>query len=733
VEVSASVEGDAVPGGDVTATATVDIQDGSTVESYSWSQSNSVTVIIEDPNSQTTDVLLPGTAAYKDELITVLLEPPIGEDELPPNVPAPEGEFPGGLQDRWQVVGMDPFALEEAGLVTLRVTVTTTSGTYTDEVEVHTELPWKVAPGIENAPLGRPVLLYGKTQDAYNWALAAPGGSGAALTDASSQSPYFTPDVSGLYTVTVTDSTADPAALVTLEIYGGMWEGAITGQDANGDPVADNCTVCHNDTIAPDTFTDWAQTGHAHIFSDNLDNSTHYGEGCFACHTVGFDPDVDNGAIDDAADYQDFLDAGLLNNPGDNWTTMLADYPESAQLANIQCENCHGPQDSDAHGMGEARASLASNVCATCHGEPLRHARYQQWQLSGHANYELAIDEGESGNCSRCHTVNGFLTWLPILEDDDPATDPTDSIEVTWTPDETHPQTCVACHDPHNIGTSTGVDTDANVRISGDTPPLIAGFQAFGVGKGAICMTCHNSRRGLRNESTYEETKAAGDAARAPHGSAQTDVLMGENAYQVNTGIRGNHSLVTDSCVDCHMDQTPPPDLLSYNLGGTNHTFFASDTICANCHEEIEAESVEDAFEASSDQLQTLIEDAIFGLMDDLTGMGYTIDLNGEATITNTSQIADIEFGETRGRQAITVTFVSGTVVGPTRMNDIDVLDGTGAVLGELYDFADDRVIKAGWNWNLANNDGSHGIHNPPFVFEFIDASIDGLNQLAAE
>ena len=88
----------------------------------------------------------------------MLSEPPIGEDELPPNVRVPEGEFPGGLQSRFQVVGMNPFALEEAALIGLMVEVTTTSGTYTDEVEIHTELPWKPAAGIRNVPIGIPVL-----------------------------------------------------------------------------------------------------------------------------------------------------------------------------------------------------------------------------------------------------------------------------------------------------------------------------------------------------------------------------------------------------------------------------------------------------------------------------------------------------------------------------------------------------------------------------------------------
>jgi hypothetical protein len=150
-------------------------------------------------------------------------------------------------------------------------------------------------------------------------------------------------------------------------------------------------------------------------------------------------------------------------------------------------------------------ASLAATNCAQCHGEPLRHGRYQQWQLSGHADYSVALegDKGTSGSCSRCHSANGFLTWLPILLDDDPETDPLADITVTWKKDQVHPQTCPTCHDPHNPGSQSGDPTNATVRIVGDTPPLIAGFTATGVGKAAICMTCHNTRRGLRNDATF--------------------------------------------------------------------------------------------------------------------------------------------------------------------------------------------------------------------------------------
>ena len=740
VEVTVALEGDAVPGGVVTATATVEVRDGSTVLGYTWAQSNSVEVELSGASSQTAMVTLPDAVTYKEELVMALMEPPITEAQLPPNVPVPEGEFPAGLQNRFQVVGLNPFALEEAGLVDLMVTVNTTSGTYTATAAVHAELPWKPALGIRNVPVGIPVLLHGKTQDAYDWEVDGPAGSTATLTDGNTQTPYFTPDGSGMYTVTVTDETADPAAPVTLQIYAGTWEGVITGQDADGRPEAATCMACHNGTVAEDTFTPWAQTGHAEIFTDSINTSDHYSTSCFICHTVGYDPDVDNGGIDDAEDYVEFLDevstdGANIHAHADNWDTAINDFPATAQLGNIQCENCHGPQNGGAHFMGSPRVSLSSDVCGYCHGEPLRHGRFQQWQLSAHANYEVAAAEGENGGCAGCHTGNGFVAWVPVLLDDDPATDPTSGVEVTWTADEIHPITCAACHDPHSIGTVSGDDSNATVRISGDTPMLTAGYAVTGVGKGALCMVCHNSRRGLRNDNTYDAIAGTSETARAPHGAAQTDILMGQNAFLVEAGVRGGHSYVEDTCVNCHMAQTPPPDLLSYNQGGTNHTFYASLDACVQCHGEmIDGEALTAAFEAASDTLEGLIEDALLDVMADQIAAGNTISLGGEATITDVDEIDSLMFSDSHGRQAIAVELADGTTFAePFQLGNVTVLDGEGESLGALYDFADERLPKAGWNWILVHNDGSRGVHNPSFVMGVLDASTDALTALAAE
>jgi hypothetical protein len=723
VIVTAEVGGDAVPGAVLTAVGSYTIMDGSTFVSSEWTQTESVAVDIAAPAAQTTAVTLPGAGAFKDELIHLLSEPPVGADELPPNVEVPPGEFVGGLQDRVQVVAINHFALERAGHVALQFAVVTTSGTYPAHVDLHAALPWKVNPGLRNVPIDAPALLYGKEQAMWAWTLTgAPAGSTASLTDADTQSPEFTPDLAGLYTLTESESGE------SLAVHAGTWRGVIVGQDMDGRPVADDdCTICHKPPpvglgIAADKFTPWAQTGHAEIFTNNLNTSTHYGEGCFGCHTVGFDLQADNEGIDEAFDYEAFLVSDLLNNPGDNWTAMLDLFPDSAQMANIQCENCHGPQSgSGAHTNGDPRTSLSSEVCASCHGEPLRHARFQQWQLSRHANYELAIDESDSGNCSRCHTGNGFLTWLPVLAGDVPG-DPLDNITVSWTPDETHPQTCVVCHDPHMIGTTSGNNTNATVRISDDTPLLVAGFQAFGVGKGAMCMTCHNTRRGLRNDSI--DFGALSDRDRAPHGGVQADLLMGQNAYFVTVGTRGAHSFVSDTCVNCHMTATPPPDVLAYNQGGSNHTFFASEEVCLECHTggEPNTAGVQAAINGPLHQLEGLITDHHAALMGDLLAAGNHIDLNGDATITDPSEILAVHLSETRGRQALVVELASGTF-GPARLTDIDVIVGPDA--GDtLFDHVSETVLKATWNYLLVHTDRSGGVHNPSYSSAVLTAAI---------
>ena len=151
-QVDVTVEITGIPdfGASLTAKANIDIQDGSTFQSISWTQTGGAAASISPTDANPTTVTLGAESVFKDELIAVLLEPPIGPDQLPPNVPVPEDEFTGGLQNRFQVVAVNPFALEEAGKVTIKAEVTTTSGVYEVEAEIHTMLPWRVKADIGN-------------------------------------------------------------------------------------------------------------------------------------------------------------------------------------------------------------------------------------------------------------------------------------------------------------------------------------------------------------------------------------------------------------------------------------------------------------------------------------------------------------------------------------------------------------------------------------------------------
>ncbi len=385
VIVSIQLSGSAVPGGALMATAIVEVLDGSTIEEYAWMQTGGLDAMIDGADMNPATVNLPTGTDYKTHLFEILAEPPIGPDQLPPNVPVPPGEFPGGLQDRFEVVGLNPFALEETGLLDLEVEVTTSSGVYSAETAKNTVLPWRPAAGIRNVPINIPVILHGKTQASYDWSMTRPTQSSAMLMDASTQNPEFTPDFPGKYTLTVTDLEA--GSPVTLEIFAGNWRGVIIGQDGDGRPISDtSCTGCHSN-LNVDNFAQWKNTGHAEIFTDQLNTSTHWGPQCFACHSVGYDPQATNNGIDEQSDYQSFLTSGLINVPSmNNWTMTLASFPATAKQANVQCENCHGPQwglagvNTLAHGpagaAGEPRISLSSDMCATCHGEPLRHAQF---------------------------------------------------------------------------------------------------------------------------------------------------------------------------------------------------------------------------------------------------------------------------------------------------------------------------------------------------------------------
>jgi len=736
---AATVTGDTTPGGTFNIAATLYGQAGT----VTWAQKSGAPVTLPDPAEGTSiQVTLPDVSAFKDELFTIL------------------EEQPNAYLERTMVVAINPLDLEEMGTVVLTATVTPASGpAYTQDVSIQTVLPFDWSTGIQTQPIGRPVLLHTLDGESYNWSISLPAGSQAALQDATTQNPYFTPDIRGKYTLTETVSGAK------IDVWAGKWVGVY---DQSGGPSS-ACTICHNsspEAIAPDKFTPWLLSGHAQIFTKNLNAGGHYSSACFPCHTVGYDlaETEPNNGFDDQPDYQamlnEFFPGGHSPTPNpNNWANMLAKYPASAKLANIQCENCHGPQDTPAHpGPVAARVSISSNVCGRCHGEPPRHGRFQEWQRSKHADFELALDEatvegrgGTAAHCGRCHAGQGFLQWIQqgdLTKQIQGANGNATVAELTamgLTVATVQPQTCATCHDPHAQGNG---GANATVRIEGSTSMLPAGFVAYDVGKGALCITCHNTRNGAHNDNVGAPTSYS-----APHVPSQGDLLMGQNAYFVDIPQRSRHSFLSDTCVTCHMVLSPPPPDISLpmasNPGQTNHQFNASLSICSDCHGDFDGGTLQQATETGMEELANAMDAYLMARIvaagtisvSDYTPHTYdgtAYDVKSAPVAVPASDISGVEPTEPHGQQGYIVYFntpVTFTYSPPgesphtqtlqqatVQLGDILGSDGTTALIA-----TSDPLVRAGWNYFLVHGDGSKGVHNPSFVNQVLNNAIVAL------
>lgn len=675
---------------------------GESAKSYSWVRTGGIASTATGTGTATALVTMPTITNYKAELVRHIQG--LLVSTLTGTV----------LSDRAAIVPINPESLELAISSEYKLRVATTSGKYFFGLARVTDSTGRTAaqtfaavnPGIPNVAVNVPVLLRAATSSGYTWGVvSAPAGTAPVLNDVNTQFADFTASVPGTYVISQTTGTVS-----TFTLYAGTWRGVIVGQDANGRPDPDPfCTGCHNGTVAPDKFTPWKNSGHAEIFKQNLNAGGHYGPSCLPCHTVGHNTNAVNNGFDDQPGYASFLASSFYfsSNPNSSrYSRFLTEFPTMAKRSNVQCENCHGPQEmgdgtlSSAHTNSTARTSLSSDVCGICHGEPLRHSRFQQWQDSGHGSFELAAEEGTSANCAGCHSAQGFMIWLPRLLSGNPLRS-IPSGSITWTADTVQPQTCTVCHDPHAQGRTSGKPNTATLRVSGDTPKLPGGFTATGVGRGAMCITCHNSRNGAPSGGTDTFLHQDGDPIwgtlttyQAPHVAGQGDVLLGYNAYFLGGGIyRSPHSLIADTCATCHMEVTPPPPLLSYNLSGTNHSFRASINICSECHplNSSIGPMLQATVKQTLEALKSSIEDKIISR--------NTITIN---------PIVSVALIESHGSPA-------GHVVRADSTTEDILLNNMPGI--RIADLGTDQLAKAVWNFLLIENDQSFGIHNPDFTF----------------
>ena len=495
-------------------------------------------------------------------------------------------------------------------------------------------LPAGTDPAAE--PVTAMILPYGITPDAalmsaadfvqpdplvdgftFEWSLTAPDGSSAELI--SGNVSLFMADIEGQYDLTLTATDADGnSGETTWTVYASTYVGVggLTGTK----PTMPQCGTCHADKAK-----DWYQTGHATMLERGLNGtlSDHYGASCISCHTTGYDarPEAVNGGFDDLATEAGWTFPAELGSGV--WDEFVAQYPQVAALANIQCESCHGPGGMHTSQMNPQFIGVSMNegTCAQCHEEGPHHIYPLQWENSAHGNitspgFLTPIGPDETA-CVRCHSGVGFIDYVNGVPEEKQRTD-------------YQPITCAVCHDPHSA------DHPGQLRVY-DTVTLPNGTEVTGAGPAAICMTCHNVRRDGGAEGQVSAAVDSGSLSTPHHGNNQAELINETGGYTwgdtLPTGTHGR--IIEGSCTGCHMGPTPgmddmgTPDDTSDDqplpgqneVGGHSFAMVSADgvenvAICQTCHDGATSFEFESARDYDGNGTIGSVQDEVSGLRD---------------------------------------------------------------------------------------------------------------------
>jgi Cytochrome c554 and c-prime len=374
------------------------------------------------------------------------------------------------------------------------------------------------------------------------------------------------PDLVGQYTVTATvTTTSESTTNLTQTITAGTYMGIET------------CELCHSGgQIAEDKWTTWSQTLHAQVFAHEIDgidefSGTPMRQSCLQCHTTGYDPNtnvMDGGFYNLQTELGWTIPTVLTNG---NWASMQAHYPSLANLANVQCESCHGPGSQHVALLGVTNSptwpsisvNYTSGDCNQCHDDATHHPYGTEWLNSVHA-VTTTIPAGNA-SCVGCHTGTGFI----------------DRIEGITNVDTSYmPINCQACHEPH--GETIPANNPHLIRTLAAVT-LMDGTVVTNAGEGALCMECHHARQIAATYATSYHSNFG------PHHGPQADMLEGVNGFTYGENIPSSaHAAVSNTCVTCHMQTLASSDPALLLAGG--HTFNMSSTngdlvaACQQCH-----------------------------------------------------------------------------------------------------------------------------------------------------
>jgi hypothetical protein len=565
-------------------------------------------------------------------------------------------EVSGGLRS----VGVgQPFYLE------VEVDATIPASNIVSVVWALTGQPVNSVAALTNSPLGPNVPVYEPSdRQLYQVAL------GRTL---------LRPDVVGQYTVTAALTTTSGATNLSITLTAGTYVGVNT------------CALCHSGGIvAQDMYQPWTNTAHAHIFSQGIDGLLgFYSQSCLPCHTVGYDTTASavNGGFDDVAKQTGWTFPAVLTNG--NWAGMQATNASLANVANIQCENCHGPGSQHAYSLGDTNLisrTVLSGDCNQCHDAPTHHVKGTEWYVSRHALTTGPAGAGREA-CVGCHASEGFIGRV----EGDSTTNAVRSAIG-----------CQTCHEPHGLTMPT--NNPHLLRVLGPVT-MPDGTVVTNAGEGALCLQCHHNRNGsvtnMLAKYPLGQPTWVGGSSFGPHDGPQGDMIEGINAVTYGQVIpsSAHRYAVTDLCVGCHMQTVGATDPAFLHAGG--HTFAMSYNVvtngvtntvdkvdaCVQCHGPIASFDMPRG-DYNGDGIIEGVQTEVQHLLDKLSTL-----LPNATYQPSGNYVAD-------GLVKTSVRFQTNW---PT------------------------KFLNAGYNWQFVNNDGSRGVHNVPFAVGLLKASIGDL------
>lgn len=255
---------------------------------------------------------------------------------------------------------------------------------------------------------------------------------------------------------------------------------------------------------------------------------------------------------------------------------------------------------------------------------------------------------------------------------------------------------CNACHTsegfkslietgtlPANVDNPTAIHcftchaphTNGDFSLRVESAQTLLNGVSFDLGKANLCVACHHARE---NVNTYVATGTVNISSIrwGPHYSQQADMLIGSNGYEYdgfNYSQTNHRGATDDGCVDCHMKFTRNSKVggHTWNMRWTDEEGEILNTAaCVPCHgttSNFDIDGIQTEIAGLEEELRTL-----------LVGAGFILANGNRVVGTRTA-------------------------------------DEAGAI----------------WNYLMVHYDRSAGVHNPNYIRDLLQSSIDFMSSPA--